>query len=78
MKSSLVLLLAPLAALAAPAPRQAADSIDELIKAKGKLYYGLFLYKDYSCDPTNILDGIFESELLFRVRLLLRIFEPID
>ena len=40
MKSSLVLLLAPLAALAAPAPRQAADSIDELIKAKGKLYYG--------------------------------------
>lgn len=42
MKSSLVLLLAPLAALAAPAhePRQAAESIDELIKAKGKLYYG--------------------------------------
>ena len=30
------------AALAAPAhePRQAAESIDELIKAKGKLYYG--------------------------------------
>ncbi|KAK4246313.1 glycoside hydrolase [Corynascus novoguineensis] len=34
--------LAPLAALAAPAldSRQAAQSIDELIKAKGKLYFG--------------------------------------
>ncbi|KAK7747695.1 Endo-1,4-beta-xylanase 2 [Diatrype stigma] len=40
MKSSLALLLAPLTALAAPAARQATESIDELIKAKGKLYYG--------------------------------------
>ncbi|KAI1765297.1 family 10 xylanase [Hypoxylon sp. FL1150] len=43
MKSSLLLMLAPLAAWAAPAElaeRQAADSIDTLIKAKGKLYYG--------------------------------------
>lgn len=43
MKSTLLLLLAPLAAWAAPAElaeRQAADSIDKLIKAKGKLYYG--------------------------------------
>lgn len=40
MKSSLALLLAPLSALAAPTARQAAESIDELIKAKGKLYYG--------------------------------------
>ncbi|KAI1376289.1 family 10 xylanase [Hypoxylon crocopeplum] len=43
MKSTLLYLLAPLAAWAAPteiAERQAADSIDQLIKAKGKLYYG--------------------------------------
>lgn len=40
MKSSLVLLLAPLTVLAAPAARQAAESIDTLIKAKEKLYYG--------------------------------------
>ncbi|OTB14393.1 glycoside hydrolase family 10 protein [Daldinia sp. EC12] len=43
MKSALLYLLAPLAALAAPAElaeRQAAESIDKLIKAKGKLYYG--------------------------------------
>ncbi|KAI1402369.1 family 10 xylanase [Hypoxylon fuscum] len=43
MKSTLLLLLAPLAAMAAPAElaeRQAADSIDKMIKAKGKLYYG--------------------------------------
>jgi len=46
MKAGLMLLLAPLAALAAPAtsssnePRQATQSIDKLIKAKGKLYYG--------------------------------------
>lgn len=43
MKSVLLLLLAPLAALAAPAElleRQATSSIDSLIKAKGKLYYG--------------------------------------
>ncbi|KAI1802445.1 family 10 xylanase [Daldinia bambusicola] len=43
MKSALLFLLAPLAALAAPtelASRQSADSIDQLIKAKGKLYYG--------------------------------------
>ncbi|KAI8960778.1 family 10 xylanase [Daldinia sp. FL1419] len=43
MKSTLLYLLAPLAALAAPtelAERQASDSIDQLIKAKGKLYYG--------------------------------------
>ncbi|KAH9999570.1 family 10 xylanase [Xylariaceae sp. FL0662B] len=43
MKSILLFLLAPLATWAAPAEaskRQAAESIDELIKAKGKLYYG--------------------------------------
>ncbi|KAG7286263.1 Endo-1,4-beta-xylanase 2 [Staphylotrichum longicolle] len=42
MKASLALLLAPVAALAAPAldSRQAAQSIDKLFKAKGKLYYG--------------------------------------
>lgn len=42
MKAGLVLLLAPLAAIAAPANegRQATQSIDKLIKAKGKLYYG--------------------------------------
>ncbi|CAK7203868.1 Endo-1,4-beta-xylanase 2 [Sporothrix eucalyptigena] len=45
MKSSLpLLLLAPLAAVAAPAPdvspRQATQSIDALMKAKGKLYFG--------------------------------------
>ena len=43
MRSALVLLLAPLAALAAPAElleRQATSSIDSMIKAKGKLYYG--------------------------------------
>ncbi|KAM7187179.1 hypothetical protein V8F33_011358 [Rhypophila sp. PSN 637] len=44
MKASLMMLLAPLAA-AAPAPteldaRQAAQSIDTLMKAKGKLYFG--------------------------------------
>ncbi|KAI0395777.1 family 10 xylanase [Xylariaceae sp. FL0594] len=44
MKSSILLLLAPVLALAAPATelaeRQAADSINTLIKAKGKKYYG--------------------------------------
>lgn len=45
MKTAILLLLAPLAAIAAPAPeqlgrRQASDSIDALMKAKGKLYYG--------------------------------------
>lgn len=47
MKASSVLLgLAPLAALAAPTPeaelsaRQAQQSIDALMKAKGKLYFG--------------------------------------
>ncbi|KAI1106681.1 family 10 xylanase [Jackrogersella minutella] len=43
MKSTLLYLLAPLTAWAAPTEltaRQAPDSIDELIKAKGKLYYG--------------------------------------
>ena len=42
MKASLITLLAPLAALAAPTveTRQATESIDKLIKAKGKLYYG--------------------------------------
>ncbi|KAI2615602.1 family 10 xylanase [Hypoxylon sp. NC1633] len=43
MKCTLLYLLAPLAAWAAPAElaeRQAADSIDKMIKAKGKLYYG--------------------------------------
>ncbi|KAH8201753.1 hypothetical protein TruAng_004105 [Truncatella angustata] len=44
MKSTLLLLLSPLAALAAPATelaeRQSTTSIDQLIKAKGKLYYG--------------------------------------
>jgi endo-1,4-beta-xylanase len=41
MKSALVLLLAPLAALASPVEsRQATANIDALIKAKGKLYYG--------------------------------------
>ncbi|KAI1733972.1 family 10 xylanase [Xylaria scruposa] len=43
MKSALLLLLAPIVALAAPAElseRQAADSINTLIQAKGKKYYG--------------------------------------
>lgn len=43
MKSALLLLLAPIVALAAPAElpeRQATDSINALIKAKGKKYYG--------------------------------------
>lgn len=44
MKSALALLLAPLAVLAAPAPeveaRQASQSIDALMKAKGKGYFG--------------------------------------
>ncbi|KAI1200919.1 family 10 xylanase [Nemania serpens] len=43
MKSALLLLLAPIVALAAPAElseRQAADSINKLIQAKGKKYYG--------------------------------------
>lgn len=43
MKSALVFLLAPLAALAAPTElveRQATDSLNSMIKAKGKLYYG--------------------------------------
>ncbi|KAI3323451.1 glycoside hydrolase family 10 protein [Xylariaceae sp. AK1471] len=43
MKSTLLLLLAPIVALAAPAEiseRQAADSINTLIQAKGKKYYG--------------------------------------
>ncbi|KAI1840967.1 hypothetical protein JX265_010439 [Neoarthrinium moseri] len=44
MKSTLIMLLAPLAALAVPtgelAERQSSTSIDALIKAKGKLYYG--------------------------------------
>lgn len=43
MKSALLLLLAPIVALAAPADlseRQATDSINALIKAKGKKYYG--------------------------------------
>ncbi|KAH9902301.1 family 10 xylanase [Xylariomycetidae sp. FL2044] len=43
MKSTVLFFLAPLAAWAAPAEiseRQATDSIDALIKAKGKLYYG--------------------------------------
>ncbi|KAI0176947.1 glycoside hydrolase family 10 protein [Pestalotiopsis sp. NC0098] len=44
MKTALLLLLSPLAALAAPtvelAERQSTTSIDTLIKAKGKLYYG--------------------------------------
>ncbi|KAI4861774.1 family 10 xylanase [Hypoxylon rubiginosum] len=43
MKSSILFMLAPLAAWAAPAElaeRQSADSIDQMIKAKGKLYYG--------------------------------------
>jgi endo-1,4-beta-xylanase len=39
MKTSL-LLLAPVAAMAAPTVRQAQTSIDELIKAKGKQYFG--------------------------------------
>lgn len=44
MKSALVLLLAPLAAFAAPAElssrQSSVPSIDQLIKAKGKLYFG--------------------------------------
>ncbi|KAL1864279.1 hypothetical protein VTK73DRAFT_5989 [Phialemonium thermophilum] len=45
MKSVLITLLAPLAALAAPATeelasRQATTSIDQLMKSKGKLYFG--------------------------------------
>ncbi|KAI0505111.1 family 10 xylanase [Xylaria bambusicola] len=43
MKSALLLLLAPIAALAAPAElseRQASESINTLIQAKGKKYYG--------------------------------------
>jgi hypothetical protein len=43
MKSALILLLAPIVAMAAPAEiseRQAADSINTLIKAKGKKYFG--------------------------------------
>ncbi|KAM0814260.1 putative Beta-xylanase [Seiridium cardinale] len=44
MKTALLLLLGPLAAIAAPAAdlvdRQSTTSIDQLIKAKGKLYYG--------------------------------------
>lgn len=42
MKASLMMLLAPLAAMAAPTneARQASQSIDKLIKAKGKLYFG--------------------------------------
>ncbi|TGJ80382.1 hypothetical protein E0Z10_g8385 [Xylaria hypoxylon] len=43
MKSTLLLLLAPIVALAAPAElseRQAADSINTLIQAKGKKYFG--------------------------------------
>lgn len=45
MKANLLLLLAPLAVTAAPASekldaRQATQSIDALIKAKGKLYFG--------------------------------------
>ena len=44
MKSGVLFLLAPLAAVAAPAPevspRQATQSIDALMKAKGKLYFG--------------------------------------
>ncbi|KAI8948000.1 family 10 xylanase [Xylaria longipes] len=43
MKSALLFLLAPIVALAAPAElseRQAADSINTLIQAKGKKYYG--------------------------------------
>jgi endo-1,4-beta-xylanase len=45
MKTSLALLLAPLAALASPTlgvtERQASASIDALFKAKGKLYIGV-------------------------------------
>jgi len=43
MKANLIaMLLAPLAAVAAPTnePRQSTQSIDKLIKAKGKLYFG--------------------------------------
>jgi endo-1,4-beta-xylanase len=42
MKATLMMLLAPLAAMAVPTiePRQAEQSIDKLIKAKGKLYFG--------------------------------------
>jgi endo-1,4-beta-xylanase len=46
MKAGLLLLLAPLGAFATPtpsldvSPRQASTSIDALMKAKGKLYFG--------------------------------------
>jgi len=42
MKATLMMLLAPLAAMAVPTieHRQAAQSIDKLIKAKGKVYFG--------------------------------------
>lgn len=53
MKASLALLLAPLVA-AAPAseldPRQATQSIDKLMKAKGKLYFG-------SCTDQRLLQA---------------------
>ncbi|KAI0175982.1 family 10 xylanase [Hypoxylon sp. FL1284] len=53
MKTSLLLALAPLAAWAAPAEhskRQAQDSVDEMIKAKGKLYFG-------TATDQNLLQG---------------------
>jgi len=43
MKAGLIALLAPLGVMAAPTtnePRQASASIDELMKAKGKVYFG--------------------------------------